>query len=92
MTRKLPPRSAYPAGPDGDEQRWADYKRIRESSRPRTPITEEAPAAPAVPEIPPLHKLLVEDPEAYRALEVAMAEGIFAHHDARRGASPFHRA
>jgi len=89
MTRKLPPRSAYPGGPDGDEQRWADYKRLTESSQPRTPITEsgDGNAAPTVPEVTPadLARMSVEDPASYRELEVAFAEAVFAHHDARRG-------
>jgi len=104
MAHRLPARSAYPSGDEGDEQRWFDYKRIREgrppryasvteSSRPRTPITEEAPAVPEVEVTPAeLARMGTEDPQTWRELERAFAEAVFAHHDVRRGQSPFNRA
>lgn len=94
---KLPPASAYTAGPSAADQRWADLKRIQEGKPPihahGVTEAEPAPAAP-VPVIPPLHELKASDPEAYDEIRRAFAANVFAGHVSRRGGgnSPFSRS
>lgn len=95
---KLPPRSAYPAGELGDNQRWRDYQLIREGHGAQySAITESgSDAGNAAPEIEvtpqQLARLETEDPQAWIELRHQFAEAVFAHHDTRRGQSPFFTA
>ncbi|HEX4100512.1 MAG TPA: hypothetical protein VHY21_08215 [Pseudonocardiaceae bacterium] len=90
---KLPPASAYADGPSASQQRFEDYKLIREGKPPIHGITE-ADASPELDVvIPPLHELRVSDPEAFNELRRAFADNVFAGHDGRSGGgrSPFNR-
>ena len=94
---KLPPASAYTAGPSAADLRFADLKRIQEGLPPihARGVTEAEPPPPApVPDIPPLHELRIADPDAYNEIRRAFADNIFTGHDSRRGGgrSPFNRS
>jgi hypothetical protein len=91
---KLPSRDKYPAGADGEADRWQDYQRIREGKPPLLgDITEAEPTPMPVPEIPPLHELRIKDPASFDELRRAFANSVFAGHDSRSGGgkSPFNR-
>lgn len=100
---KLPPASAYEDGPSATEKRYRDLKRIQEGLAPihaRT-VTEAGAVAPAAGEpaanvevtLKDLAEMRVDNPEAYRELQRAYANSIFAGHDSRRGGghSPFNK-
>jgi hypothetical protein len=89
---KLPPRTAYPAGPVGEADRWQDYQRVREGLPPLLGDITEADAKPAPDvDIPPLHELRIKDPESFNELRRAFANEVFRGHDSRSGGghSPF---